>query len=62
MFRLWKSKQAEADREKLARLEQAETEVRDLRERADRAIGILAARQGRNHWSESIDMMIRGVR
>lgn len=49
------------DRDKMARLERAESEVKDLRGRADRAIGKLDARHSRNHWRESITEMIQGV-
>lgn len=48
------------DRANLARLEQAESDLGVLKARASRAIGILDARDGRNHWRESIEQMIQG--
>lgn len=55
-------KRDEADeREKMARLEWAEGELSALQVRKDRALGILAARDSRNHWRESIEQMIQGV-
>jgi hypothetical protein len=52
---------AEVEREKSARLEDAEREVADLRSRADRAIRTLDDRHTRNHWRESIEQMIQGA-
>lgn len=49
------------EREKMARLEVAETEVKDLQERGERAVQFLLARDKRNHWQESISRMIQGV-
>lgn len=48
------------EREKMARLEQAEAELTDLKDRMDRAVEYLDARTRRNHWRESIEKMIRG--
>lgn len=48
-------------RVKMERLERAEDELRVLKARADRAIGVLDAREKRNHWREAIDSMIQGA-
>lgn len=48
----------EEDKER--RLARAETEVRDLVERGNRAVQFLSERDKRNHWSESVGKMIRG--
>lgn len=48
------------EREKMARLEQAEAELTDLKDRMDRAVEYLDARTRRNYWRESIEKMIRG--
>lgn len=45
---------------KMARLEDAEQELRHLRIRADRAIATLDQRRAQNHWRESIERLIRG--
>ena len=62
MFRLSRSARDRADaeeREKIARLEEAEREVKHLKARGDRAIQFLESRDNRNHWRESIEQMIR---
>lgn len=60
--RFWrKSKYIAQEREKIARLEEAETRSADLRQRADAAILTLENRRGRNHWREAIQQMIEGV-
>lgn len=46
---------------KLQRLEQAEAEMRALRERSDRSLKFLTERHNRNHWSESVHDMITGT-
>lgn len=48
----------EEDKER--RLAQAEAEVRDLVARGEKAVQFLSERDKRNHWSESIQKMIRG--
>ena len=50
------------EREKMALLEQVEAEAKDLRERADVAVYVMKHRDRRNHWQESIQEMIWGVR
>lgn len=47
-------------REKMARLEQAERRLADLQQRKETALGILSARDIRNHWRESIQIMVQG--
>lgn len=60
--RLWrKSKYTAEEREKIARLEEAEARSANLRQRADAAIMTLEIRRGRNHWREAIQQMIEGV-
>lgn len=49
------------EREKMAALERAEGDLRDLKERKTRALGELDARHRRNHWGESIVEMIQGA-
>ena len=49
------------EREKIARLEQAERELGSLQHRAWLAINTLDERQRRNHWRESIERMIQGA-
>lgn len=56
-----KSRDDALEREKIARLEQAEQEVRSLTERGETAVRFLIARNDRNHWRESIQQMIQGV-
>lgn len=41
-------------------LRMAESQVRDLEERAHRVVGILQPRHDRNHWSETVDELWRG--
>lgn len=48
------------DRSEYARLEEAEREVTELKQRCDAAAGILDARRKRNHWRETVEQMIRG--
>lgn len=50
-----------AEREKIARLENAEQQLRDLQVRGDRAVQYLSSRHGRNHWREAIELMIQGA-
>lgn len=45
---------------KMARLVEAERELEDLQDRANRAIAALDERQAKNHWRESIQRMIEG--
>ena len=45
---------------KMCRLEEAERELRDLQDRAERAIIALDHRRAENHWRESITRMING--
>lgn len=54
------STQDEVEREKMARLEEAERELASLTERGANAVGMLLARNDRNHWRESIEDMIHG--
>lgn len=49
-------------REKMARLEAVEDEAKNLRERGEVATTYLLARSDRNHWGESITIMIQGGR
>lgn len=49
-----------AEREKMARLEQAETDLLHLKARRDQAILTLDARHRRNHWKQSVEQMIQG--
>lgn len=49
------------ERERMARLEQAERDLAGLKERKDKAMGILIPRQSRNHWREAIEDMIMGA-
>jgi len=55
-----KTRQDDGDRAAQARLDEAEARVRNLRDRADRAITTLGARQERNGFRESIETMIHG--
>lgn len=50
------------EREKIAKLVEAEHEVEDLVARKDLAVRALSERQKRNHWRESIETMIQGAR
>lgn len=50
----------EQEREKIARLEQAEGELVSLKARAARAVRILEERRSQNGWKESIEQMIQG--
>lgn len=45
---------------KVARLEQAESEVKELISRGETVTKFLEDRQRRNHWRDSIEQMIRG--
>lgn len=49
------------EREKEARLEQAERELGNLQARSYHATQFLDARANRNHWRQSIEQMIQGV-
>lgn len=60
-FRKKKKQDDHEELAKLARLEEAEREVTSLSERKDKAISMLDARHGRNHWRESIEEMIQGA-
>lgn len=48
------------DQEREQKLEQAEAELEDLKQRAARIIPLLRTRAQRNHWRESIERMIWG--
>jgi len=48
------------EQDKMHRLEKAERDLESLQLRAFRAITLLDDRQSRNHWRESIEVMIRG--
>lgn len=64
MFRMGvfsKRRQIAVEREKMARLEQAEGELATLGNRAALAIRRLDERRGRNHWREAIEQMIQGA-
>lgn len=62
MLRFFRRKQEHRDeQEKLSRLEEAETELNALTNRADKAIKYLDDRQRRNHWRESIEQMLHGA-
>lgn len=50
------------EKEKRGRLERAEEELSDLKERAEKVHRALTERQKRNHWQESVDIMIKGGR
>lgn len=56
-----KKRQDTLEREKMARLEQAEGELSSLRDRAGLAIRRLDERRARNHWRESIEQLIQGA-
>lgn len=62
---LWVSKNrkrnAEIEREKMARIEKAENDLRGLQSRGARAFRTLDARRGRNHFREAIEQMIQGA-
>lgn len=60
-FRSHHRKRVDSDRDKDARLENAERAVKGYRARADVAIRRLDERAARNHWRESIEKMIQGV-
>lgn len=60
-FRSFRNPEDPADREKMARLEAAEGDLHALTLRADLAVRLLTERNGRNHWRESIEDMIRGA-
>ena len=60
-FRSFQNREDPEEREKMARLEAAEGDLRLLRARADLAVRLLTERNGRNHWRESIEDMIRGA-
>lgn len=63
IFRAPRPRRREDDEEvKRARLEAAEREMLDLQRRADKAMTYLNDRAIRNHWSESINVLIRGGR
>jgi len=49
------------EREKMERLEQAEADLRNLKDRATKAITFLDGRNKRNHWRESIEDVIQGI-
>lgn len=49
------------EREKVVRIEKAETELFDLKIRAARAIRKLDDRNKRNHWRHAIEEMIQGT-
>lgn len=51
---------AKVEHEKEAKLEAAEAEMKDLKQRSDRAVSALTERQRRNHWQESVDRLIQG--
>lgn len=61
---LWTPKRRKRKRDseaaKLARLEQAESEVKELISRGETVTKVLRDRQRRNHWQDSIEQMIRG--
>lgn len=52
---------ATEDRERLLRLDAAEREARELNARADKAIKTLDARNARNHWAETVQLLIHGA-
>lgn len=49
------------DREHEEKLMRAESDLRDLQARGDRAVRYLVERRTRNHWREAIEQMIQGV-
>jgi hypothetical protein len=55
-----KTTQNEVEREKMAALDAAEQELASLRDRSEKAVEFLDARDNRNHWQESVRQMIRG--
>lgn len=56
-----RKKRKTIERDKIARLEQAEADLSSLKIRASNAIRTLDNRQRRNHWRESIEKMIQGA-
>lgn len=48
------------DDESMARLEQAERDLKGLQARAAAALHTLETRHSRNHWRESVEQMIQG--
>lgn len=61
-FHMGRSRKRDAiEKEKIVRIEKAETELFDLKLRAARAIRVLDARKQRNHWREAIEQMIQGA-
>lgn len=69
MIRVWLTKRlrpshrrgVEEEREKMARLETAERDLKELQDRGDEAVRLLVERQSRNHWREAIQQMIQGA-
>lgn len=53
--------QEEAEREKMAALEDAEQQLASLTERSEKALHTLNTRDTSNHWRESIEQMINGA-
>lgn len=56
-----KARSTEVEREKEARLKEAESTLIILKYRARKAIDYLEARQERNHWREAVHDMIQGA-
>ena len=49
------------ERERMARLKQAERYLCELQDRGNKATSALTARRSRNHWREAIEQMIHGA-
>lgn len=60
-FGIGRKKRAVVEKEKNARLDEAEAELADLKKRASVAIRVLDNRRQRNHWRDAITEMIQGV-
>lgn len=56
-----KARSTEVEREKEARLKEAEVTLGILKYRAAKALDYLEARQKRNHWREAVTQMIQGA-
>lgn len=55
-----RKRKRDSEAAKVARLEQAESEVKELISRGETVTKFLEDRQRRNHWRDSIEQMIRG--
>lgn len=55
-----RKRKRDSEAAEVARLEQAESEVKELISRGETVTKFLEDRQRRNHWRDSIEQMIRG--